>query len=194
MTLCFLLGLAICRYLSKKQDRRQRYHEERRRREVSDRYEPKLHCAIRIRIPEHPQDHDRWKSISRWDWKLGTAAHLGEEARGHLSRAGFGDHHLARRVREHEEFEAGPMNISKECKYDKSQDIRILLETAHPVRGHKEVRPMNSSPRANATKARTLGGILLDAAGFKLANPPVLRRRHAMKFEKAAGARKEAQE
>jgi hypothetical protein len=66
-----------CRYFEQKAGDT---HEERRQRGVSI-HELKFHCAIRIL--EHAQDHYRWKSISRWDWKLGTAAHIGEEARGH---------------------------------------------------------------------------------------------------------------
>ncbi|KAJ7894102.1 hypothetical protein B0H13DRAFT_2525960 [Mycena leptocephala] len=88
-----------------------------------------------------------------------------------------------------EHKEAGPMKRRFFTrKYDKSQDIRILLEMAHPVRGHKEVGPMNSSPRANATKARTLDGILLDAARVQQVmhqDVSSILRSCAVKFEKA---------
>jgi hypothetical protein len=195
-------------------------------------------------------DTKRRKSISHWDCKLGTAAHIGEEARGHCedinvgvprygnqfswrlragdslrlkidlnlivistqksmgARRGRTDSPLscirrfwgsslgetdgscprARRSRSLAEEYFERLFFTRQ--YDKSQDIRILLETAHPVRGHKEAGPMNSSPRANATKARTLGGILLDAArvqASKLCTKTHLRfsGSGAMKFEKA---------
>ncbi|KAJ7817564.1 hypothetical protein B0H13DRAFT_1922860 [Mycena leptocephala] len=133
--------------------------------------ELKLHCAIRIRIPEHTQDHDRYESQEIYQPLGLQTGNSGAHRRG-SQRSSFesriwgsslGETRAsprAQRSRADEYFERTFFTR----KYDKSQDIRILLETAHPVRGHKEAGPMNSSPRANATKARTLGGIWPNAA------------------------------
>ncbi|KAJ7849032.1 hypothetical protein B0H13DRAFT_2403517 [Mycena leptocephala] len=146
-------------------------------------------CAIRIRILEHTQDNDRRNSISRWDWKLGTAAHIGEEARDMGTNSAGGSEQETREIGDWLNPRRGRTDSPRAASGDSySIGQAIFLEQdfgghhsarrTQPVQEHKEVGRMNiskeGSSRETMTKAQEIR-ILLETAhpvrGHKEAGP-----------------------